>query len=57
MAYEFERDEWRSALRSMTEADRYVNTNATRWAQGIIGDPTDDIGADHDSDGDGDGDE
>lgn len=49
MAYEFERDEWRSAVRKLTDADRYINTNATRWAQGIIGDGDDDVAGDRDA--------
>lgn len=48
MAYEFERNEWRSAVRRLTESDRYVNTNATRWARGIVGDAEDDLGGDDD---------
>lgn len=53
MAYEFERDEWRSAVRALTEVQRLINTNATRAALGVVGDPTDALSDDSDDfDGD-----
>lgn len=48
MAYEFERDEWRAAVRQLTEADRDININARRESLGIVGEATDNIGADDD---------
>lgn len=41
MAYEWEHDEWRSAVRSMTELDRYLAVQEPRRAAGIIGDRSD----------------
>lgn len=49
MAYEFERDEWRSAVRAMTETDRLLAYQEPRRAKGIVGDPDD---ADDDGGGD-----
>lgn len=50
MAYEYERDEWRSAVRALSETDRLINE--TRRALGIIGDPTDDYQPDNTTDED-----
>ena len=36
-------DEWRDAVNELTEQDRYINTNAHRWALGLIGDKEDDL--------------
>ena len=41
MAYEYERDEWRSALRTMTDADRDRIRDAERQRLGIVGDISD----------------
>lgn len=40
-AYSFERDEWRSALRTMTDADRDRIRDAERAQLGIVGDRDD----------------
>lgn len=42
MAYEYERDEWRSAARSLSEVEREIAKDAHRQALGIIGDASDD---------------
>lgn len=42
MAYEYERDEWRSAVRSLSDAQREYNKDSRRRSLGIIGDPDDD---------------
>ncbi len=41
MAYEYERDEWRSAVQTLTEADRDNIAGETRQRHGIVGDPSD----------------
>lgn len=41
MAYEYERDEWRSAVRTLTETERHTIAEGRRRALGIVGDPTD----------------
>ena len=41
MAYEHERDEWRSAVRSMTELERQLAVDEPRRALGLAGDITD----------------
>lgn len=41
MAYEFERDEWRSALRSTPPAEQECQRDAYRTAIGVTGDITD----------------
>lgn len=52
MAYEYERDEWRSAVRALSETDRLITVDETRRALGIIGDPTDDYQPDNTTDED-----
>ena len=44
MAYEHERDEWRSAVRSLSDAQREYNKDSRRRALGIVGDPDDALG-------------
>lgn len=56
MAYEYERDEWRSAVQSMSQLDRDLTRDAIRRSLGIAGDPSDAI-ADCSLGGDMDGDE
>jgi len=51
MAYEFERDEYRSALRAMSDAELAANAGAGRAALGIVGDAGDDIEHQDDLDG------
>lgn len=46
MAYEYERDEWRAAMHAATDRDLEAARDSRRAALGIIGDPTDDLGAD-----------
>lgn len=41
MAYEFERDEWRSAIRTSTDTELEQARSATRAALGIVGDAID----------------
>jgi hypothetical protein len=41
MAYEFERDEWRTAVRALTEVDRHINMTDTSRARGLVGDRDD----------------
>jgi hypothetical protein len=41
MAYEHERDEWRSAVRAMTDTERDRAINEPREALGVFGDRTD----------------
>lgn len=41
MAYEYERDEWRSALRSTTDRDHSIAYHQSRAAMGILGDISD----------------
>ena len=42
MAYEYERDEWRSAVRSLSETQREIAKDSRRRSLGIVGDPSDD---------------
>ena len=35
-------DEWAAAVNELDENERYINTNAHRWALGITGDKEDD---------------
>lgn len=42
MAYEHERDEWRSEIRSQTEVERELTRDAIRRAAGVSGDRDDD---------------
>lgn len=41
MAYEWERDEWRSAINAMSEQERATSAHEVRAASGVIGDPSD----------------
>jgi hypothetical protein len=41
MAYEHERDEWRSAVRASSPAELDAAKDAHRRALGIVGDPSD----------------
>lgn len=50
MAYDYERDEWRSAVRGMTEHDRYLAVEEPRRARGIVGDISDARDEDDDRD-------
>ena len=50
MAHDYERDEWRSAVNTLTEMDRMVTIDEPRRLIGIIGDPDDDL--DDEPDGD-----
>ena len=43
VAYEHERDEWRSAVRSLTELGRFLAVEEPRRARGITGDKDDAI--------------
>lgn len=43
MAYEYERDEWHSAVNTLTEMGRMVTIDEPRRLIGIIGDPDDDL--------------
>lgn len=54
MAYEYERDEWRSAVRSMSQWDRDLTRDAIRRSLGIIGDPSDAVDCSLGGDVDGD---
>lgn len=56
MAYEYERDEWRSAIRSMTEVQRVI---AETEGKITAGSKYDDMyeGLPYEASGDGDGDE
>ena len=50
MAYEYERDEWRSAVRASSPAEQEAAKDAHRRALGLVGDATDDPGSDDDTD-------
>lgn len=55
MAFDYERDEWRSAVRSMSELERDLTRDAIRRSLGIAGDPSDAVecgGGDFDGDED-----
>lgn len=54
MAYEHERDEWRSAVRAMTETDRILAGDQTRRALGVVGDRDDAAAETHLDSGDDD---
>lgn len=41
MAYEWERDEWRSAVHGMSEQERAASAHEVRATSGVIGDPSD----------------
>lgn len=41
MAYEFENDEWRSAVRQMTELERVASETEHRHSLGLCGDRED----------------
>jgi len=43
VAYEHERDEWRSAVRLLTELGRFLEVEEPRRARGVIGDKDDAI--------------
>lgn len=49
MAYGYERDEWRSAVHSLSDAEREYNKDSRRRALGIVGDPEDALSEENDA--------